>query len=156
VKILVFSDSHGNLSNMVHAVEHQQPDCIFHLGDGWHDAQQLQTLFPQIPLEQVCGNCDMVPGAPAEKLLTLAGHQILLCHGHRYGVKQSLLRAGYTAQERNLCAFLFGHTHCPLIDRQGNCLFFNPGSIGSYRPTYGLLTVSAEFLDASICPLVLQ
>ena len=37
MKILVFSDSHGNEDNMVCAVERERPstlDAIVHLGDG--------------------------------------------------------------------------------------------------------------------------
>jgi predicted phosphodiesterase len=32
-KILVLSDSHGNVNNMVTAVSRLQPDIIIHLGD---------------------------------------------------------------------------------------------------------------------------
>ena len=62
MKILVFSDSHGNEDNMVRAVERERPstlDAIVHLGDGWRDAEALHRLYPRIPLEQVPGNCDL-------------------------------------------------------------------------------------------------
>lgn len=61
MKILVFSDSHGNEDNMIRAVERERPftlDAIVHLGDGWRDAEALHRLYPRIPLEQVPGNCD--------------------------------------------------------------------------------------------------
>ena len=54
MKILVFSDSHGNEDNMVRAVERERPstlDAIVHLGDGWRDAEALHRLYPRIPLE---------------------------------------------------------------------------------------------------------
>ena len=62
MKILVFSDSHGNEDNMIRAVERERPstlDAIVHLGDGWRDAEALHRLYPRIPLEQVPGNCDL-------------------------------------------------------------------------------------------------
>ena len=34
MKVLVLSDSHGNLTNMVRAVEAESPHMIVHLGDG--------------------------------------------------------------------------------------------------------------------------
>ena len=34
-KILVLSDSHGNLQNMIWAVKKEKPDRIIHLGDCW-------------------------------------------------------------------------------------------------------------------------
>lgn len=154
MKILVLSDSHGNVSNMVAAVEQTAPRMIFHLGDCWRDAEKLHDLFPDIPLEQVPGNCDHRPSEPSERLLCLADKRILLCHGHTYGVKQSLLTAGYAAEEQNLDLFLFGHTHRPLVDRRGKTLFVNPGSIGDYRrPFYAVVTIVDGKLDGRTVPL---
>ena len=154
MKILVLSDSHGNVSNMAAAVEQSAPRMIFHLGDCWRDAEKLHDLFPDIPLEQVPGNCDYRPSEPAEKLLFVEDKRILLCHGHTYGVKQSLLTAGYAAEEQNLDLFLFGHTHKPLVDMRGKTLFLNPGSIGDpRRPTYGVVTLENGRLDGHIVPL---
>ena len=95
MKLLVFSDSHGNLENMVRTVERERPHMILHLGDGWRDARQLRDRFPEIPLYQVPGNCDFRSAEPPEQLLTVQGKRIFLCHGHTYGVKTSLLQAGF-------------------------------------------------------------
>jgi len=142
MKILVLSDSHGNIANMVQAVEQSNPCMIFHLGDCWRDAEALHEHFPNLPLEQVPGNCDFRPDLPTEKLLFVEDSRVLLCHGHTYGVKSSLLTAGYAAEEQNLDLFCFGHTHRPLIDRRGKTWFVNPGSIGDYRrPTYAVVTI---------------
>ena len=148
MKILILSDSHGNLANMAEAVTRSAPRMIFHLGDCWRDAEQLHDLFPDIPLEQVPGNCDFRPSEPAERLLCLEDKRILLCHGHTCGVKQSLLNAGYAAEEQDLDLFLFGHTHRPLVDKRGKTLFLNPGSIGDYvRPSYAIVTILNGKLD---------
>lgn len=142
MKILVLSDSHGNIANMVQAVEQSNPRIIFHLGDCWRDAEALHEHFPNLSLEQVPGNCDFRPDLPTEKLLFVEDSRVLLCHGHTYGVKSSLLTAGYAAEEQNLDLFCFGHTHRPLIDRRGKTWFVNPGSIGDYRrPTYAVVTI---------------
>ena len=45
-RILVLSDSHGNVNNMVTAVGRLHPDMIIHLGDCWADAEQLHRKFP--------------------------------------------------------------------------------------------------------------
>lgn len=149
MKILVLSDSHGNISNMAAAVERTAPHMILHLGDCWRDAEKLQDDFPDIPMEHVPGNCDFRPEEPAEKLLFLADKRVLICHGHTYGVKSSLLTAGYAAEEKNLDLFLFGHTHRPLVDMRGKTTFLNPGSIGDYRqPVYGVVTIENGKLDA--------
>lgn len=141
MKILVLSDSHGNYGNMVRAVEQEQPRMVFHLGDGWRDAQRLADQFHQIPLEQVPGNCDFLRKEPAERLVVIKGKRFLLCHGHTMGVKYSLSQAAEKARELDLDMFLFGHTHTPLVDRQGKAWFFNPGSIGEFRPSYGVVMI---------------
>ena len=149
MKILVLSDSHGNISNMLQAVEREQPRMVFHLGDCWRDGERLHSRLPDLPFEQVVGNCDFRGIRPVEKLVFLEDRRVLLCHGHTYGVKQSLLAAGLAAEEQNLDLFLFGHTHKPLVDMRGKTLFLNPGSIGDYaRPAYGIVTLENGKLDA--------
>ena len=88
MKLLVFSDSHGNLAHMVDAVEREAPDLVLHLGDCWRDGEELGYACPGLPLEQVPGNCDFHPGAAQERLLRLEGHTLFVCHGHTLGVKQ--------------------------------------------------------------------
>jgi len=156
MKMIVFSDSHGNLSHMVRVTELLRPDRILHLGDEWKDAQRLHELFSDIPMTQVPGNCDFRPTEEAEQLLSVEGKRILLCHGHTYGVKQSLLSAAYAAEERHADLFLFGHTHRPLRDYMGGTLFLNPGSIGEGQPpTYGVVRIEDGKLTAEIAVLTL-
>ena len=149
MRILVLSDSHGNLENMVQAVERESPRMILHLGDCWREAERLHDRYPDLPFHQVPGNCDFRPGEPTEQLLFVGDKRVLMCHGHTYRVKQSLLLAGYAAEEQNLDLFLFGHTHQPLVDMRGKTLFLNPGSIGDYfRPFYGIVTLENGRLNA--------
>ena len=154
MKLLVVSDSHGNLEHMIRAVEQESPHIILHLGDGWEDGVQLGKLFPHIPLHQVAGNCDFRPTEPIEQLLFIEDKRILICHGHTYHVKQSLIHAAYTAEEQNLDIFLFGHTHHPLVEIRGKTLFFNPGSIGDHlHPFYGIITLENGKMDAQTVAL---
>ena len=149
MRILVLSDSHGDVDNMVRAVEQTNPELIFHLGDGWRDVEELRMLCPRIPIEQVPGNCDFRPNEPLERLLFPADRRVLLCHGHTYGVTSSLLTAGFAAEEQQLDLFLFGHTHRPMVDKRGRTTFLNPGSIGDrLQPTYGVITIENGKLDA--------
>ena len=154
MKILVLSDSHGNIDNMVQAVEKVQPRMILHLGDCWADAEKLCRHFPNIPLEQVPGNCDYRSTEVQERLLFIEDKRIMICHGHTLGVKQSMLRAGYKAEEENLDLLLFGHTHRPMVDMRGKTLFVNPGSIGDYfHPFYAVVTIENSKVDAHTYPL---
>ena len=129
MKILVLSDSHGAVAPMVRAVELTEPDLLLHLGDCWRDGERLHDKFPDIPFVQVPGNCDFRPQEPTERLLELRGKRILLCHGHTYGVKQSLVTAGFAAEEQELDLFLFGHTHVKMDEVHGGIRCLNPGSV---------------------------
>lgn len=153
MKILVLSDSHGNYGNVLRAAEAARPDMIFHLGDGWSDAETLHDQLPDIPMEHVPGNCDFRRREKAEKLLEIRGKRILLCHGHTYEVKYGLDKAEEAARRLDLDLFLFGHTHVPLVDRQGKTFFMNPGSVGTFRPTYGMVSIEDDRLDCRICVL---
>jgi putative phosphoesterase len=125
-KILVLSDSHGNVNNMVTAVRNTHPDQIIHLGDCWVDAEKLHQQFPMIMMEQV----------PVERILLIEGKRILICHGHTFNVKAGYLNLEYAAEERRVDAALFGHTHRVFYDKHNRISYMNPGSIGS--PPYGV------------------
>jgi hypothetical protein len=143
-KILVLSDSHGNVNNMVRAVKSTACDMIIHLGDCWADAQQLHKKFRDIPMEQVPGNCDCRQEF-LERILLIEGKKILICHGHTRNVKAGCLNLQYAAQERKVDAVLFGHTHNVFYGTHNRIVYLNPGSIGSpaygVPPSYGILTV---------------
>ena len=112
MKVLVLSDSHGNIFNMIQAVEREAPRMVFHLGDCWRDGERLRDRFPELPFEQVYGNCDYFRGSrEAEKLLYLEDKRVLLCHGHTYGVKQSLLAAGLAAEEKDFKSSFSSQSH---------------------------------------------
>ena len=150
MKILVLSDSHGAVDNMIRCVELTQPRQIFHLGDCVRDAQSLGRHFPQIPMEIVPGNCDWGNLSESERLLERDGVRILMLHGHTRGVKSSPLAAQYAAREWDANVLLFGHTHCPLVDYDGTLYTMNPGSIGDpLRPTYGILTIENGKVDCA-------
>jgi putative phosphoesterase len=146
-KILVLSDSHGNINNMVYAVKKSAPDMICHLGDCWNDASKLRKIFPKIPMERVPGNCDY-QNEPQEKILLIEGKKILICHGHQYAVKSSLLSLELAAREKGVDLALFGHTHRVFYDIHHGVMLFNPGSIGApgYQipPSYGELLIAAD------------
>ena len=151
MKLLILSDSHGNVDNMVRAADLTAPRMILHLGDCWRDAEKLRELRPEIPMEQVPGNCDCRPYEPTEKLLCLEGRSVLLCHGHTYGVKQSLTAALFAARERQVDLFLFGHTHRPFLDQRDGIWFLNPGSIGDWAaPSYAVVELGEGDIRADL------
>lgn len=143
-KILVLSDSHRNMMNMRKAVRIEKPDMVIHLGDFYQDAMKLLGEFPDIPIEAVNGNCDY-DQLHTEKLITVEGKKIFMCHGHFHDVKNSYLPLEYAAREKGADAALCGHTHRIFYDHHNHLYMLNPGSIGAPRapggPTYGLLLI---------------
>ena len=151
MKILVLSDSHGNIHNMARCVEMVQPRHILHLGDCLRDAEALAELFPHIPLTCVPGNCDWGRTEQAEVLCELGGKRILLMHGHTRSVKHTVMNARYAAMEMGADILLFGHTHHSCVDYDGTLYLMNPGSIGDYHaPTYGVITIEGSRTDCSV------
>jgi len=140
--VLVLSDSHGNVGNMIRAVEQVQPDRVLHLGDCQRDLTALEQEFPTLPMEGVPGNCDWGSCDQPERLLELGGVRIFMLHGHTRNVKSSPMAALYAAKEYGAQVLLFGHTHMPLVDNDGTLLTLNPGAAGDrLHPTCGILTI---------------
>lgn len=142
MKILVLSDSHASLSFMRRCIEVTCPDAIIHLGDYYNDGQTMQEEFPQIPLHQVPGNCDMHRGwipDPEIKLIELGGVRIYMTHGHRHGVKMSLHRLTADARAANVQAVLYGHTHIAHCQQENGLWILNPGA-ASWGGSAALMT----------------
>ncbi len=151
MRILVLSDSHGRVDNMVQCVEREEPNHILHLGDCVRDAERLARQFPAIPMTTVPGNCDYGALDEPEKLIELGGRRILMMHGHTRGVKYDPQRAIYAAREYGADVLLFGHTHRPLVDFDGSLYVMNPGTVGGRgnAATYGIITVNDKAFDCS-------
>lgn len=150
MRVLVVSDSHGNITNMITAIEQEEPDLIVHLGDYWGDANEIQWIYPELPMERVPGNCDFVLEAPLERTLELEGHRLTICHGHSRGAKREHRKLICLGEETGAELVLFGHTHQPYCERHGNLRLFNPGSIGYGARTYGVLDLKQECIQGKI------
>jgi putative phosphoesterase len=151
MRILVLSDSHGAVDNMRRAVRLVRPDHILFLGDCLGDAARLRIHCRAIPMDVVPGNCDGPRSQPAERLLRLGGHAILMMHGHTRGVKRGLMNAVYAAREQGAEVLLFGHTHRPLLDYDGTLYTMNPGAAGDrFSPTCGVITIEGDSLRCDL------
>lgn len=146
-KLLILSDSHGNVKNMMRAAEEAEPDLILHLGDCWADSGRLHSALMNIPMERVPGNCDCTC-EQEERIVRIEGKDVLLCHGHTFNVKAGYLNLKYAAQERGVQVALFGHTHRVFYGVHNGIVYLNPGSIGSppygIPASYGVMEIDAE------------
>lgn len=131
MRFVVVSDTHGDLSRMFSAVDYIKalgPDAVIFLGDVISDALALKTEL-RVPFHIVQGNCDGYSPYPGEEVIEAEGVRIFICHGHRYGVKESPQRLVWAAQERECSVALFGHTHMQYLEREDGVLLMNPGSL---------------------------
>ena len=154
MKILVLSDSHGDVADMVDVVERVKPDRVFHLGDHIRDAQELSYAFPELTIDMVGGNCDWRSRAPLEKKITLEGVTVLLCHGHEYGVKSGYGALALHARQEGAKVALCGHTHKSHLSKKWGVGLCNPGSCGmGMIPSYGILTLQRGTWDFRVYPV---
>jgi putative phosphoesterase len=157
----VMSDSHDNVTQIRKAVgvfKDAGCELVLHAGDmvAPFAARELAALG--CPVNAVFGNCDgekhglemameKIGGVKEAPLIFgHGGRQILLVHYH-FSV------ATYAASEK-YDIIIFGHTHKPVVQKEGKALLLNPGEAGGWltgKSTVALLDPIK--LEAQIIPL---
>jgi putative phosphoesterase len=139
VSVLIMSDTHGLVREVKQVVSRHDAEKIFHCGD--FCADRRREPFDAMLL--VKGNCDTEKDVPAERITEWKNLRIFQTHGHLFGVKSSLLRLHYRAEEVGANVVLFGHSHLPVCGVERGILFLNPGSLQLPRgfdvPTYAVM-----------------
>ncbi len=145
-KILVLSDSHGNIDGIKKVLDKEKDyDYVFHLGDYITDMDGFLKLLKQ-KAYCVRGNCD---GGSFDLELNLSGVKILLTHGNDYKVKYSLTRLFLKAQEGEYNLVCFGHTHVPTLEVQNGITLFNPGALSKHgKGCYGIIEIDNGNINA--------
>lgn len=149
-QFLIMADTHGNTRNIKIAMNaFAGVDGVIHLGDYARDAEHVRTLT-DAPVYAVRGNCDVASSEEAMRIVTVEGKRILMVHGNKQKVKSGLLHLGLYAQQMQVDAALFGHSHQPAEEMFSGILLYNPGSLGEprhLRPSVGILTVAGGQLS---------
>lgn len=151
MKILVVSDTHGDLNNLelVIRILGARMDLLLHLGDGARDPERLpRALAQSIPSLPVKGNMDSDARLPPSRVIQAGKHRLYLSHGHAALASGSPLPMILAARESGASACLFGHTHVPQKSYADGLLVLNPGSLSRPRngwgPSFALLTVPED------------
>ncbi len=132
LKIIAFSDSHGNHFDMEKALrKHSDAKAVIFCGDGHNDITAIQKNHTDKTFYCVKGNCDWCCDFAALQTVTLGGKKFLITHGHIQRVKESLMQLTYLGQQENADIIVFGHTHQQLTVFEGNMILINPGSVGN-------------------------
>lgn len=154
MKIIVFADSHTDVSTMLAVVELEQPNVILHLGDHIADGIELQKNT-DIRVHLVKGNTDLGSCGSVEESVTFGNTRVYMTHGHVYKVKNGLAELCEAGARNNAHIVLFGHTHRPFLSHIDGMWVMNPGRIGrrfteSIPATYGAIVLSGSRIECGI------
>lgn len=130
MKVLIFSDTHGNTDRVKEVLTTINFDHAIFLGDGIHDLKNFQNLEM---MHVVRGNCDFFSTEKTEDFFEIDGIKFFITHGHEYGVRNGLgglIKAGETIGAHVVC---FGHTHQYLEEVVNGVTYLNPGSLSCVR-----------------------
>ncbi len=156
MKILVLSDSHGNMKNVYNVIDtlNGRIDMILHLGDFLRDAQKIKEFYPNIKLFNVAGNCDYGVSEQSSMVFEAQKKWFFITHGHRYNVKGGLDKIACAAMKSGADICIYGHTHFPLITKLDNMIIMNPGSISYPRGisvcSYGIVNIEGDKIIPSV------
>lgn len=153
IVIGLISDTHGQLRADVHRAL-AGVALILHAGDVCGD-EILDELALIAPTFAVFGNCDdpWNPRLTKEIVREAGGVRIHVSHGHELGAPTvPRLLAAYQAD-----VIVYGHTHRPLVAREGNTLVVNPGAAGPRRfdikPSVARLTIRDGVAEVELVSL---
>ena len=141
MKILIVSDTHGTDVNFDLILEREMPiDKLIHLGDSEGFEDYIEAVA-ECPVHMVCGNCDYDSDYPYEDVVEFAGHRALITHGHLHQVYAGTEALATHARHLDADIAMFGHTHKPMAEYEGDVLMLNPGSVTfprqkGRRPSY--------------------
>lgn len=156
MRILVISDSHGNIMRLRHVygfVKETGLDAIIHCGD-WDNADAANTTKDAgTPVYGVLGNADTDPAIqnslkeanvqfnPSFLKLDLDGRKIGVCHF------SGKLTEAIKSQEYD--ALFHGHRHRRKKEMHGKTLVVNPGALQGAFPSFAVYdteTNAVEFI----------
>jgi uncharacterized protein len=151
----VVGDTHNSATRPTRSLElvieffrRMNVDLILHAGDAGH-ASILQLLEQVAPTVAVRGNADpldLIETLPDRVWIEAGSRTVLLLHGHH---GKTALKAARAATAPDIDLIVFGHSHKPLIEREGHTILFNPGSPTERRwnPHFGVGLVRISDVD---------
>lgn len=156
MKLLIISDSHGNISNLKHVMGFTKKikiDAVIHAGD-WNTIQAVDTVLSfGTPVYTVLGNAD-VRNEVIEKLkaksekfnedfliINIGGKEIGITHKPSDNKKYFL--------DKNLDLIINGHLHSKYESQQTPVKIIRPGVIvkGNNFAIYDTKTNEVEFIE---------
>ena len=145
MKVLVVSDTHRKNDNYFEVVKLHHPDLVIHCGDA-EGSEYAITEAAGCPVQIVLGNNDFFSELPRELEFSVGPYKVWVTHGHNYYVYMGNEHIKREAAARGADIVMYGHTHKPVIDRSGDVIAVNPGSLSyprqeGHRPSYIIMEI---------------
>lgn len=143
MKVLIVSDTHRKNENFFRVLNEQKPDLVIHCGDAEGSEAELEAAA-DCPVRIVLGNNDFFSRLPRELTLAVGPYKVWVVHGHNYYVSMGNERIKREASDRGFDVVVYGHTHRPVVDEEGDVIAVNPGSLSyprqeGHRPSYAVM-----------------
>ncbi|MDE5553437.1 MAG: YfcE family phosphodiesterase [Malacoplasma sp.] len=132
-KILIVSDSHGNIDNFLSTIEKEKPDYKIHAGDFIVPISVIEENFDWF----VRGNNDYQ--GPKEQEFKIQNLNIVLTHGDDFGyglwggIDKLNTKIFNYAKSKSANVIITGHTHVENFKIIDGIFLLNPGSISLPR-----------------------
>lgn len=130
MKLLVISDNHGNVDEMLNILREEEYDVSIHCGDFELPDKDIKKMFDYV----VPGNNDFSSNIEKELKIKIKGIKIFITHGHYYQEGKGMSSEEFEYKNgSNYNLVLFGHIHYPSNKKVNNTIYVNPGSISYPR-----------------------
>ena len=149
MKVLIVSDTHRRNENFIKVLEQVSPvDMVIHCGD-IEGSEYLIAQSAGCPVQMVTGNNDFFSDLPREKEFNVGRYKVWLTHGHNYYVSMSNENLKHEARMHGVDIVIYGHTHKPVVDIEGDIIAVNPGSLTyprqeNRKPSYIIMELDRE------------
>ncbi len=130
MKVLVFSDVHGNKDRLEAILkEHEDAKYTISLGD----SELRHKFLQEKDIIAIKGNYPFDAGFTYEHVMAIEGKRFLLTHGHKNRIKAGYEQLHLTMLEKEVDFALHGHTHIADFQNISGKYIINPGAVHRAR-----------------------
>lgn len=148
-RVLVISDTHGrndDIEGILAQVGHI--DYMIHCGDLERGDDYVRSLA-DCPVTLISGNNDYFLDLPMEAEIEIEGLKIWVVHGHYYYVNTGVEFLREEGKRKGVDIVMYGHTHVPFFEDDGEIIILNPGSLTYPRqqgrkPTFLIMDIDDD------------